>query len=249
MPTVVLVHGAWLDSSSWDAWCERYEARGYECLAPEWPQGPRVGVTEIVDHYEQVIRAMPEEPVLIGHSFGGLFVQMLLDRGVGAAGIAIDSAPPKGVMPSGSAIRASLPAATAWRGGRRLLEITEDQFVWGFVHQLPEAEQHAAYEKYTAPTPGRIFKQVAAAPFAGATRVDFRDDARAPLLLVSGSEDRTVTAGMNEKNYRKYRGSAAVTELKEYEGRSHWTILEPGWEQLADDVIAWAEANRAPAGG
>ena len=79
--------------------------------------------------------------------------------------------------------------------------------------------------------------------------MDFRNDDRAPLLLVSGSEDRTVTAAMNEKNFRKYRRSAAVTELKEYEGRSHWTILEPGWEQLADDVIAWAEANRAATGG
>src|SRR5258706_5231934 len=111
---IVFVHGAWVTGLCWEKFDGYFESKGYTCSATNWPckdkpvealkKNPdpglaKLGIAEIVDHYDRIIRAMSEPPILIGHSFGGLFVQILLDRGLGSAGVAIDSAPPKGVFP------------------------------------------------------------------------------------------------------------------------------------------------------
>src|SRR4051794_34134804 len=99
--TVVLIHGLWMNSRSWEHWIERYEARGLNVLAPSWPgmEGEvedlradtsafdDLGIEAIIDHYAGIVEGLDEAPVLIGHSFGGAFVQVLLDRGLGAAGV------------------------------------------------------------------------------------------------------------------------------------------------------------------
>ena len=111
--TVLFIHGGWVTPACWDPFVSFFESRGYRCLAPAWPGKDRsveairadpsplagLGIGEIVDHYDRIVRALDEPPIIIGHSFGGLFVQLLLDRGLGSAGIAIDTAPPKGVFP------------------------------------------------------------------------------------------------------------------------------------------------------
>ena len=110
--TIVFIHGGWLTPTCWDSFVSFFESKGYRCLAPAWPGKDRpveairadpsplagLGMAEIIDHYDRIIRGLDEPPILIGHSFGALFVQVLLDRGLGSAGIAIDSAPPKGVF-------------------------------------------------------------------------------------------------------------------------------------------------------
>lgn len=255
-PTVVLIHGAWMSPSCWNKFKGRYEAKGYTCIAPPWPYEDRpitelrrapapalagVGITEIVDHYAALVGRMAPPPLLIGHSFGGLFVQMLLDRGLGASGVAIDSAPPKGVLPGLNAIRAGGPVLKTWQGWRKILTLSFASFQWGWAHTLPEAEQREAYERHVIPTPGRIFFQAAFAQFGDATRVNVKNDARAPLLLIAGDLDRTVEAGMNRANLRQYRGSSAVTDWKEFAGRTHWLISGPGWEEIADFALDWAE--------
>ncbi|MGZ8641243.1 MAG: alpha/beta hydrolase [Actinomycetota bacterium] len=254
MPTALFIHGAWVGPACWEPFIGRFEAAGYRCVAPAWPFDDRpiaelrarpatelagVGVQEIVDHYEQIARTLPEPPVLIGHSFGGLFVQMLLDRGVGAAGVAIDPAPPRGVLPTPGAFRASFSVLRTWRGWRKVLTVSFDDFSWGFLHNLREDEQRRVYDAQVIPTPGRTFFQVGFAMFNSATRVNFRNDGRAPLLIIAGEKDRTVPAAMNRANLKKYRHSNAATDLREFPGRSHWLIAEPGWEEVADHAIDW----------
>lgn len=88
--TIVLIHGAWLNSRSWEGFKARYEAKGFTVIAPDWPYDDRspaelrhapdprlakTGQKAIIDHFEQIIRALPEEPILIGHSLGGVFTQ------------------------------------------------------------------------------------------------------------------------------------------------------------------------------
>ena len=51
----------------------------------------------VVEHLEAVVGELESPPILIGHSAGGTFVQLLLDHGFGAAGVAINSAPTEGV--------------------------------------------------------------------------------------------------------------------------------------------------------
>jgi pimeloyl-ACP methyl ester carboxylesterase len=251
--TVVFVHGAWVSSGCWDRFKGRYEGRGYACVTPSWPYDDRpveelrrspapelarVGVTEIVEHYANIVSQLDEPPILIGHSFGGLFVQMLLDRGLGAVGVALDPAPPRGVLAGPKAIRASFGVLKTWRGWTKVLTTTYDRFRWGFASELTEADARAAYERYVIPTPGRVFFQAA---FGRETRVHFGNATRKPLLITAGSLDRTVPASMSRSNFKKYRTSVAVTAFKEFEGRTHWLIAEPGWEEIADFAITWAE--------
>jgi pimeloyl-ACP methyl ester carboxylesterase len=246
-------------STSWSKWVTRLEARGHRVLAPAWPHDDRpvaalraapdpglahVGIAEIVERYASVVRSLPEPPILIGHSFGGLFVQMLLDRGLGAAGVAIDPAPPKGVLPGVSAIRASLPVLMGWGSWREIRTMSFESFSWGWVHTLPPAEQRAAYDEYVVPTPGRIFLQALLAPATDDTRVNFQNRQRPPLLIIAGELDRTVEPSMNRANFTKQKRSGAVTELREFAGRTHWICMQPGWEEVADFAIAWAERAR-----
>lgn len=256
-PTIVLIHGAWMNPESWDAIKHRYEERGYTVLAPAWPEDDRsvaelrsqpdpalaqVGIPEIVNHYAEIIEHLDSPPILIGHSFGGLFVQMLLDRGLGVAGVAIDSAPPKGVSPSFHALQASLPALGPG-AGHKIRTLDFDDFQWGWMHLQSAAEAQAAYDRYVVPTPGKIFVSLARAPFSQTTHVDFHNDTRAPLLLIAGSADRTVTAKMNKKNYHKYKHSDAITDFYMFEGRTHWLLAQPGWEEVADYAINWVESK------
>src|SRR6266542_5733612 len=125
------------------------------CIAPAWPYDDRpvgelratpdprlaaIGIGEIVDHYDRIVRGL-DRPILIGHSFGGLFVQMLLDRGLGAAGVSIDPAPPKGILPGPNAVRASLPVLMGWQSWSRIRTTPFESFQWGWVHTLDRAAQ------------------------------------------------------------------------------------------------------------
>jgi pimeloyl-ACP methyl ester carboxylesterase len=251
--TVVLIHGAWVGPGCWDQFRARYEARGYRVLVPAWPfddhpvadlraePDPRLaksGIPQIVDHYDAIIRALSEPPILVGHSFGGLFVQVLVDRGLGACGVAINPAPPRGVLPGPTAFRANLPFVLAPFGWRRVLRMPFGRFRATFLNTLPADQQRAAYDAHVIPTAGRMFWD---GLLTRGAKVRWKNPARPPLLLTTGTLDRAVGAGMNRANFRKYRGGTSRTDFREFPGRSHWVIAEPGWEEVADAAIEWAE--------
>jgi pimeloyl-ACP methyl ester carboxylesterase len=257
---VVFIHGAFMSAESWDLWRQRFEARGYKCVAPAWPfldhsvdelqhaTDPRfgkLGIGEIVDNYASIIRDLAQPPILVGHSFGGLFVQLLLDRGIGAAGVAIDPAPPKGVLPGANAVRASLPVILGWASWDKVRRMPFKNFRWGWVHTLSESEQRTAYDQHVIPTSGRLFFQALLAQLTDVTKVNYRNHLRAPLLIVAGELDRTVEAKMNLANFRKYARSTAVTDYREFPGRTHWICRQPGWEEVADYALDWL-AKQAP---
>ncbi len=254
--TIVFIHGAWVTPHCWEKFHAYFEGQGYNCLAPAWPhkdrpieelrrspapEFARLGIAEIVDHYDRIIRGLDQPPLLIGHSFGGLFTQMLLDRGLGAAGVAIDSAPPKGVLPFryGSTFKANFGILATPGGWRKVIYQSFKQFQYAFVNTLPEAEQRAVYDQYVVPETGRIFFQAAFALFNNVTTVNFRNSQRAPLLLIAGAADNNVPAAMNRANYQRYKNSSAVTEFKEFAGRCHWIIAQPGWEEVASYIDGW----------
>ena len=253
--TVVLIHGAWLAPNSWDRFRARYEAAGYTVVTPPWPlldrpvadlqRSPdpalgKVGVKDIVDHYDRIIRALPEPPIIMGHSFGGLFTQLLLDRGLGASGVAIDPGAPFGVPVHPLAAWTSLSVFTAWNGWNRPLTMTLDGFSSGFAQLLPESEKAAAYARYIVPSPGRIFWNVV---FGMGARVRWDNPDRAPLLLTAGEFDRTVPAPMVRTNFRKQQKAPSKTAIKEFAGRSHFLCNEKGWEEVADYCLDWASTN------
>jgi pimeloyl-ACP methyl ester carboxylesterase len=254
--TIVLIHGLWLTSLSWQPWIDRYAGRGLTAIAPEWPRmdhdletlrrDPAVmnglGLTEIVDSYDRTIRELEQPPILMGHSFGGAIVQLLLDRGLGAAGVAIDPAPIKGVLRLPlSALRAAAPALTNPLNRNKTVGLTKAQWHFAFTNTIGRAESDELYDKYHVPSTARPLFQAATANFNpnAATKVNFHNDTRAPLLIIAGGADHTVPPAMNKENYSRYK-SNAVTDYHEFLGRPHFTGGVPGWEEVADYALDWA---------
>ncbi|UPZ26640.1 alpha/beta fold hydrolase [Streptomyces sp. LRE541] len=260
-PVVVLIHGLWVTPRSWEHWVAHYTAQGFQVLAPAWPgvEGEvedlrldpssmaGIGLEEVVNHYEAIVRNLGQPAILIGHSFGGTVVQLLLDRGVGAAGVVVDSAAVKGVLPLPvSTLRSTWPVLRSPSNRRKALGLSPRQFHYAFANTLSEAESLAAYDRYHVPGSARVLFQGAFANFnpRAVTQVDFRNDARAPLLFIAGGADHIVPAKVNCANARLYGKSAALTDYHEFAGRSHLTIGQDGWQEVADYAMGWA-LNRA----
>lgn len=266
--TIVLIHGLWMTALSWEHWTEYYRSRGFRVIARSWPgmegdidelrRDPSpistLGLTEIVDHYDAIVRALERPPIIMGHSFGGLMAQILLDRGLGAAGVAIAPAPVKGivVLPF-STIKVALPALSNPRNLHRAVPLTFDQFRYAFTDTLDEEASRRAFERYAVPGPDHLLFQASFANFNphAATAVDFHNDHRAPLLLISGGEDHVSPASVVEANYKLYRKSKAVTDYEEFPDRTHFTLGQEGWEEVARYALDWAVSHAAagPAAG
>ena len=255
--TIVLIHGLWMTPLSWENWIARYESRGHEVLAPAWPgldgdveqlrTDPsaieHLGLGEIVDHYETVIGGLPEAPIIMGHSFGGAITEILLDHGFGAAGVAIDAASVRGVtkLPL-STLRSAFPVLRNPATNHRAVGLTAEQFHYAFTNTMTAEESAAVYERYAVPGPGRVLWQGALANFNPHTpaRVNFDNDDRAPLLLIAGGVDHVVPASVDRQMAKRQSRSAAVTDYTEFPGRSHFTIGQEGWEEVADYALDWA---------
>lgn len=264
--TIVLIHGLWMTPLSWEHWVTRYESRGYSVLALAYP-GFEVGVEALrkdptpiekatvpatVEYFESEIEKLDRPPIIMGHSFGGLLTQILLDHGYGAAGVAIDSAPTEGIRVSPpSQVRATFPVLKNPANRHKAVGFTPKQFHYAFTNNLSEEESAKVYERYHIPAPGSWVWDPVLANFTPGhqdTYVDFKNDDRAPLLFISGGEDNIMPASVNESNMHHYRRSKAITDYKEFPQRSHFTVGEEGWEEVADYALDWAvEHARQPA--
>ena len=261
--TIVLIHGLWMTALCWEHWTEHYAARGYKVVARAWPglegdiealrRDPSpiatLGVTEIVDHYERIIRDLDSPPIIIGHSFGALMTQILLDRGFGAAGVGISTAPIKGILflPF-STIKSSLPALRNPLNIHRAVPLTPDQFHYAFTNTLSEEESRRAYERYAVPGPDHVLFQAALANFNphAPTTVNVHNNDRAPLLLVAGEQDHVAPPAVVEATVKLYRRSTAVTDYKVFARRSHFILGQEGWQEVADYVLDWAVRHARP---
>jgi pimeloyl-ACP methyl ester carboxylesterase len=253
--TIVLIHGLWLTPRSWEGWIERYESRGYRVLAPSWPgmegevealngdPSPIASLTveQIVNHYESIIIDLARPPIVMGHSFGGTFTQILLDRGLGAAGVGVASATVKGVrdLPL-STIKVASPALSPFKKGEAV-PLTAKEFHYAFANTLSRAESDLLYARYHVPAASTVLRQYAFANFHrdAPTKVDFRREARAPLLFIGFGEDHVMPPKVVRHNEEKYDDSSSITEFSEFPGRPHFPGA-PGWEEVADYALAWA---------
>ncbi|MFE5309567.1 alpha/beta hydrolase [Isoptericola sp. NPDC056605] len=256
--TVVLVHGLWMTPRSWEGWVQHYQEKGLTVVTPAYPgfeievealrENPQViadlSVPETVDHLAGVITALDRPPIIMGHSFGGALTQILLARGLGAAGVVIDSAPTEGVRVNPpSQARSLLPALKNPANRHRAVGFTPEEFHYAFTNTLSEEESRAVWERYAIPAPGRwVWDYGLIANFKPGhqeTWVDFSTD-RAPLLFIAGGQDHIMPASVNRSNAKHWEKSPALTEYYEFEDRDHWTCGAPGWEQVADHALAWA---------
>jgi pimeloyl-ACP methyl ester carboxylesterase len=253
--TVVLIHGAWLTTACWDRFRAHYERQGYSVVVPPWPFVDRpiaalrraphpelaaLTVQRIVDHYDALIRALGEPPIIIGHSFGGLFAELLLDRGLGAAGVAIEPAPIRGILPRPRSVVSSLPVYLAPFAWRRVLTMTYASFARNFAETLPLEARPLAYDRHIVPAPGRLYFECVLGIGTGIKR---GNPSRPPLLLIAGEKDRMIDPGMVFAAYNKERQAPSPTAFRTFAGRSHVIFAERGWQEVADAAITWAEEH------
>jgi len=253
--TIVFIPGLWMTALCWQNWVKHYSDKGYLVIARSWPgmEGSieqlrrrpgglaSLGITKIVDHYEHIIRELETPPLIIGNGFGGLATQILLDRGWGAAGVAIASSPIRGILrrPTISMVGAILGDALK---DRKVTSLTAAQFHRRYANTLSESEARAVFERYVVPGPTRMLLQTAFANFVpqAATSVNFRNNTRAPLLFVAAGEDLITPVSLVKANFDLYRQSKAETDYKEFPDKSHFIIGEKDWNKVADYVLGWA---------
>jgi alpha-beta hydrolase superfamily lysophospholipase len=255
--TIVLIHGLWLTALSWEHWARRYSDQGFHVIARSWPgmDGDietlrsdtsgidNLGLTEITDYYAGIITALDRPPIIMGHSYGGLITQLLLDRGLGSAGVAIDSSPIKGVLAvPASTLRSGFPVLKNPANRHRSVSLTHEEFHYAFTNTLTEAESLDAYQRYAVPGPGRVLFQGALANLSprSPAAVDTHNDKRAPLLIIAGGVDHVIPPKISEANAKLQRKSEAITAYREFPGRSHFTLAQQGWEDVADFALQWA---------
>jgi pimeloyl-ACP methyl ester carboxylesterase len=260
-PAIVLIHGLWMTPRSWEHWNDHYERRGYQVLAPAYPgldvevealrEDPSpieaLTVPETVAHFEEIIRGLDQPPFVMGHSFGGVITQILLDHGLGAAGVAIDSVPAEGVrVVPRSQIKATFPVLDNPANRHRAVPFTVKQFHYAFTNTLDDEETAKVYERYHVAAPGSwVWGGILAnlTPGHQDTWVNFANEDRAPLLFIAGGEDHIMPAEVNRSNADHYAKSKAHTDFKEFPGRSHFTVGQPGWEEVADFALDWANEH------
>ncbi|HEY2979898.1 MAG TPA: alpha/beta fold hydrolase [Anaerolineales bacterium] len=251
--TIVFIHGMFMTPLCWEHWIARYQAKGYRCIAPPWPgraqpvevlrknhPDPELGrlkLRDVVEAMALTLQGLDEKPAIIGHSMGGLVVQLLLQRGLAVAGVAIDPAPPQGVFTTAwSFIKANFPAINPFAPVTQPVLMTFEHFQYAFVNTLPLDEQRAAYDRYVVPESRGVPTQ----SLTSVARLDFKTP-HPPLLITAGERDHIIPASLNRSNYRKYAGSASVTDFKQFPGRDHFIIGEKGWEEVADYCLDWLE--------
>jgi pimeloyl-ACP methyl ester carboxylesterase len=255
---VVFIHGLWLLPSSWDRWAAVFEEAGYAALTPGWPDDPetveqananpeafaRKTVGQVADHLARVVGRLEKKPALVGHSFGGLFAQILAGRGLASASVAIDPAPFRGVLPLPiSALRAALPVLGNPANRTRAVPLTYEQFRFAFANAVSEDEAKDLYSTFAVPAPGAPLFQAATAnvnPWTEA-KVDTANPERGPLLIISGEKDNTVPWALANAAFKKQRRNGAVTEIAEMPNRGHGLTIDSGWREVADTALRFIQ--------
>ena len=256
---VVFVHGLWLLDSSWDRWASFFEENGYTAVTPGWPDDPtsveeayahpenfaRKSVGDVAAYQQTIIERLDKKPVLIGHSFGGVLVQILAGRGLAAATVAIDPAPSRGVLPLPlAALKAASPILANPANRHRAVGLTFDQFRFGFANAVSEEEAHQIYEEFHVPGSGVPLFQAAFAninPFTEAKALKKGVD-RGPMLIVSGEKDHQAPTAIANATYKKQaKNQHNVTELVEIPNRGHSLTIDSGWQEVAATALAFVK--------
>jgi pimeloyl-ACP methyl ester carboxylesterase len=253
---VVFIHGLWLLPSSWDRWAQLFEEAGYAVVTPSWPDDPetvedarahpevfaRKTLRQIADHTGEVIGGLDRKPAVMGHSTGGLLAQMIADRGLSAATVAIDPGPFRGVLPLPvSALRSASPVLANPLNRGRAVTLTLDQFKYGWANALSDEEAEDLYRTYHVAAPGVALMQMANAnvnPWTEA-KVDPENPDRGPLLIIDGEKDHTVPWAIANASYKRQRRNGAVTEIVKIPNRGHSLTIDSGWREVAETALAF----------
>lgn len=255
---VVFIHGLWLLPSSWDKWARLFEEAGYAPVTPVWPDDPdtveqarakpevlaKKTIGQVADHTAEVIGKLNEKPAVMGHSTGGLLAQIIADRGLSAATVAIDPGPFRGVLPlPASTLKVSWPVLRNPLNRGRAVTLTLDQFEYGWATALSKEETKELYDTYHVAGSGVALSQMANAnlnPWTEA-KLDPKNPDRGPLLILDGEKDHTVPWAIANASYKRQSRNKGVTEIEEIPNRGHSLTIDSGWREVADKALAFVK--------
>lgn len=251
--TIVFIHGMFQNPVSWAEWIAYFEAQGYHCIAPAWPlhegspadlrADPPAGLGDlhlqtIVDQMERLITALPEKPIVIGHSVGGLIVQLLTAKGIVDRGVPIDSVAPNAMLAfDWGFMKNSALIANPFKGNEPF-EMDLESFQGAFCNTMSAEATREAYERTATHDSRNVLRDC----MGEAGQIDL-DLPHAPLLFIGGAEDEIIPADLNEKNARAYTDEVSITDFKAFEGRGHWICGQEGWQEVAAYVSEWLNAH------
>jgi pimeloyl-ACP methyl ester carboxylesterase len=250
----VFIHGLWVLASSWDRWGELFKKAGHAPVQPVWPDDPETvaearenpdvfahkTLGEIADHTAEVIGALAKKPAVLGHSTGGLLAQMIADRGLSAATVAIDPGPFRGVLPLPfSALKSASPVLKNPLNRGKAITLTLDQFKYGWANALDDEEAERLYEEFHVAAPGAALMQMANANLNPLTeaKLDPKNPERGPLLIIDGEVDHTVPWAIANASYKRQKRNEAVTEIAKIPNRGHSLTIDDGWEEVAQTSL------------
>jgi pimeloyl-ACP methyl ester carboxylesterase len=209
-------------------------------MDPRGVPDPGLGTASLLDYaavLEQEITALGAKPIVLGHSMGGLLAQMLGARGLASTLVLLNPASPSGIVAlTPSVIRSFLSVQTQWGFWRKPMRQTFNEAAYSMLHLIPENEQRAIYDRF-------VYESGNAAYEIGywlldskhATRVDAAK-VTCPVLVVTGADDRITPASVVRQVANKYK---SVTTYREFANHAHWTVGEPGWQEIAEYIGSW----------
>lgn len=246
---IVFIHGLFMNPDSWQGWKLFFEKEGYTCHTPAYPFHagnpleikkkfePALGhltFSRVEEELIHFIDSLPEKPIVIGHSMGGLLAQKLVQKNKCGAAVLIDSAPPKGVVSLKlSFLRANFPVINPFKGNS-VFEPSIKWFHYAFCNTMSLHETKEIFERYVVPESRNIARDSTGA----AGKIDFKKP-HAPMLFIAGEKDNIIPAGLNKKNFEAYTDENSRREFKLFKDRSHYICGQQGWETVASYVNGW----------
>lgn len=251
--TIVFAHGLFVTAKSWDNWVAFFEEKGYTCHAPAnpyheatpkemWENTPEelgdVTFEDVINKLSAFIDTLPEKPILIGHSLGGLSVQKLVELDKAAAGVCIDGAAPAGIIPTQwSFLEANLPVLNPLKGNS-VFHPTKKWWYYSFGNTLTREESDKAFDEFAVPE-SRNIPRGTTKKFA---KIDFAKP-HAPLLFIAGEKDHIIPHELNKKNFAAYKDASGVKEFKVFENRGHFICGDKNWKEVATYIYNWINSD------
>jgi len=248
--SVVFITGTFLGNNCWDQWKQYFEGNGYRCIAPAWPHknaSPEELRNRDADHamssnrligltdYFATIVNTTSRPIIIGHSLGGLIVQLLLQRGLGSAGVAIHSFPPAGVNTfQFSFIKAVWEAMAFFTSLQKTYMMSFRKWKKSVANGMSCEQQKELYYKYATPESKRLIRDA----FKCTAKINFKNP-DVPLLFTSGGRDRLIPHSLNYINYQRYKIGDTITSYKNFKEHGHLVFDSPVWMEEAEFILNW----------
>lgn len=249
--SIVLIHGNFVNETTWTEWKKHFEQKGYKVYTPAnpghagvpselrknvHPDLTKTGFIDVVNNITKLIDTLPEKPLVIGHSMAGMVVLKLIELGKAVAGVSIDGAPPKNVFPPFQTLKTVLPAF-GFFSFKKYFMGSRKWYDYSFFNTIPDAEKVSAYEKFAVPESYKVSRQLVLNSFSN---IDFKKP-HEPLLFIGGGSDNIFPPGLTKTIAGKYKDSKSRVDLKIFDGKSHFLCGEKGWENIADHILEWYE--------